>query len=226
MFIYGDRDGVSSNFLQKSTNGVFLSIEQLVRSEKEFPKEIINYIDKAKDLFHTVSKTQSSITNTRWNAEEQLFILLYSLIKANNSKLIIETGVANGITTNAIMKALEESGAGGELHSFDVLPETSKAYVGGGNWNFHLLNTKNTYKQIVNEITKLPKVDIWVHDSNHGYRWQKFEYLLALKSLNTGGILISDDIDASSAWAELSRSHFRKSYIIFDSRKFIGIALK
>ena len=88
MLIYGYRDGVSSNFLQKSSNGVFLSIEQLVRFEKEFPIEIIDYIETGKDLFHTVSKTQSSITNTRWNAEEQLFILLYSLIKASNYKLI------------------------------------------------------------------------------------------------------------------------------------------
>ena len=226
MLAYGDRDGVSSNFLQKSTNGVFLSIEQLVKFEKEFPREIIDYLDKGKDLFHVVSKTQSSITNTRWNAEEQLFILLYSLIKANNSKLIIETGVANGITTNAIMKALEESGAGGELHSFDVLPETNKAYLGDGNWNFHLLKGKNTHNQIKSVVNSLPKVDVWVHDSNHGYRWQKFEYLLALSVLNKNGILISDDIDASSAWGELAKTHFRKSYVIFDSRKFIGIALK
>ena len=142
MLIYGDRDGVSSNFLQKSTNGLFLSIEQLVRFEKEFPREVIDYIEKCKDLFHTVSKTQSSITNKRWNAQEQLFILLYSLTKANNSKLIVETGVANGISTNAIMKALKESGAGGELNSFDVLPETSKAYSGGGNWKISFVERK------------------------------------------------------------------------------------
>ena len=226
LLIYGDRDGVSSNFLQKSSNGVFLSIEQLVGFEKEFPREVINHIDKAKDLFKVVSKTQSNITNTRWNAEEQLFILLYSLIKANKSKLIIETGVANGITTNAIMKALEESGGDGELNSFDVLPETSKAYLGGGNWNFYLLKGKKVHKQINSEVSSLQNVDIWVHDSNHGYRWQKFEYLLALSVLNKNGILISDDIDASSAWGELAKTHFRKSYIIFDSRKFIGIALK
>ena len=120
MLIYGDRDGVSSNFLQKSSNGVFLSIEQLVKFEKEFLREIIDYLSKGKDLFHTVSKIQSSITNTRWNPEEQLFILLNSLIKTNNSKLILETGVANGLTTNAIMKVLEESGAVGEPHSFNV----------------------------------------------------------------------------------------------------------
>ena len=65
---------MSSNFLQQSSNGVFLSIEQLVGFEKEFPREIIDYLDKGKNLFHTFSKTQSSITNSRWNAEEQLFI--------------------------------------------------------------------------------------------------------------------------------------------------------
>jgi predicted O-methyltransferase YrrM len=226
LLIYGDRDGVSSNFLQKSTDGLFLSIEQLVKFEREFPREIIDYLGKGKELFHTVSKTQSCVTNARWNAEEQLFTLLYSLIKANNSKLIIETGVANGITTNAIMKALEESGANGELNSFDVLPETRKAYSGGGNWKFHLLKGKNVHKQIKSAVSSLPKVDVWVHDSNHGYRWQKFEYLLALSVLSKNGILISDDIDASSAWGELAKTHFRKSYVIFDSRKFIGIALK
>jgi hypothetical protein len=47
-----------------------------------------------------------------------------------------------------------------------------------------------------------------------------------MKTLKKGGILISDDIDASPAWAELAGSVFRKSYIIFDSRKFIGIAFK
>ncbi len=67
---YRDRDGASSNFLQKSTSGVFLSIEQLVKFEKEFPTEIIDYPDNGKDLFLTVSITQSSNTNTRWNAEE------------------------------------------------------------------------------------------------------------------------------------------------------------
>ena len=139
--------------------------------------------------------------------------------------MIIETGVANGITTNAIMKALEESGANGELNSFDVLPETSKAYS-GDNWKFHLLKGKNVHKQIKSAVSSLPKVDVWVHDSDHGYRWQKFEYLLALSVLSKNGILISDDIDASSAWSELAKSHFRKSYIIFDSRKFIGIAFK
>ena len=49
---------------------------------------------------------------------------------------------------------------------------------------------------------------------------------MALSVLSENGILISADIDASSAWGELAKTHFRKSYVIFDSRKFIGIAFK
>ena len=226
LFLKGDRDGVSLGFLSTSTTGIYLNVDMLIQAENELPKSACNFISEAEKLFDSVVVKLQPVTNLRWNAEKQLFTLLYAVVKAKNPKVVIETGVANGITTNAIMKALELSNNNGELHSFDILQETSKAYIGKGKWNFHLLSSKNTYKQIVNVITKLPKADIWVHDSNHGYRWQKFEYLLALKSLNTGGILISDDVDASSAWGELSKTHFRKSFIVFDSRKFIGIAFK
>ncbi len=190
------------------------------------PKEAHQYISAARSLFKEALINQSSITSKRWNAEENLFVLLYSLIRSNESKFVVETGVANGISTNAIMNALQQAGKNGELHSFDVLPETRNAYSGPGNWNFHLLPTKNTARKIKGIVSKFSKVDIWVHDSDHGYRWQKFEYLLALASLSDDGILISDDIDASPAWGELAKTHFRKSFIIFDSRKFIGIAFK
>jgi len=70
------------------------------------PKEAHQYIGAARSLFKEVLINQSSITSKRWNAEENLFVLLYSLIRSNESKFVVETGVANGITTNAIMNAL------------------------------------------------------------------------------------------------------------------------
>jgi predicted O-methyltransferase YrrM len=226
LFLYGDRNGVSLNHLEKTTDGIFLCVEDLIAAEKELPKQMLRNLSVSKTLFKKTVAIQKHITNTRWNAEQQLFSLLYSLICAKKSNLVIETGVANGISTNAIMNALEISKNSGTLHSFDLLTETSNAYKGKGNWQFHLLSAVKTHAQLKNEIQSLPKPDIWLHDSNHGYRWQKFEYLLAMQSLNKGGILISDDIDASPAWAELAGSVFRKSHIIFDSRKFIGIAFK
>ena len=226
LFLHGNRDGVSVNYLAKSTSGIYLNTKHLIELEPEFSRDMLPHLQHSKELFDQVITNSKSITNSRWNAELELFSFLYSLIRVKKCKVIVETGVANGITTNAIMKAIVENDNNGALHSFDILSETKKVYSGGGNWNFHLLGSKVTHKQLARTIKGLPKVDLWVHDSNHGYRWQKFEYLLALNSLSDNGILVSDDVDASPAWGDLAKEHYRKSFIIFDSRKFFGIAFK
>jgi predicted O-methyltransferase YrrM len=68
--------------------------------------------------------------------------------------------------------------------------------------------------------------DIWLHDSNHGQTWQSFEYSLAWNLLAPGGVLLSDDVDASPAWGEASISYLDNPAIIFDTRKFIGVSVK
>ena len=226
LFLHGNRDGVSLNFLQKSTNGIFLSTEEFMIHSKLNYSNLQQDLSVAKTLYKEVLEEHRLITSERWNAELELFSLLYVLVKSKKPQLLVETGVANGVSTSAIMSALEEDNSSGSLNSFDVLPETKDAYTGKGKWNFHLLDKKRTHKQHSAAVGNSPLIDIWLHDSNHGYRWQKFEYLLALSILKEGGILISDDIDASPAWGELAKSHFRESYIIFDSRKFVGIAFK
>lgn len=37
-------------------------------------------------------------------------------------------------------------------------------------------------------------IDFFIHDSDHSYLNQKTEYEIALRTLNIGGILISDDV--------------------------------
>ncbi len=106
LFLYGDRNGVSLNHLEKTTNGIFLSIESLIAADKELPKQMLSYLTASKALFKKTISNQKQITNARWNAEQHLFSLLYSLICAKSPNSVVETGVANGISTNAIMKAL------------------------------------------------------------------------------------------------------------------------
>ena len=226
LFLNGNRDGVSLNFLQKSTNGIFLSTEDFMINSKLNYSDLLKDLSTAKTLYKKRLEEIILITSERWNAELELFSLLYVLVKSKKPQLLVETGVANGVSTSAIMSALDEDNSSGSLNSFDVLPETKEAYLGKGKWNFHLLDKKHTHKKLSTAVRNSPLVDIWLHDSNHGYRWQKFEYLLALSRLKEGGVLISDDIDASPAWGELAKSHFKESYIIFDSRKFVGIAFK
>lgn len=135
--------------------------------------------------------------------------------------MIIETGVANGITTNVIMKALEETG--GSLYSFDLDPRTENVYAGQGNWYFRLLKD-DFEKSLINQLSEIGMVNLWIHDSNHGYNWQAFEYELASKHLVSDGVLVSDDIDASTAWGNAANSDFKESFGVFDNRKFFGVA--
>ena len=226
LFLFGARNGVSLNFLSRSSNGVFINLESLIKFESELSNKALGYIPAAAKLYSKISSQQPVITNTRWNSGLQLFSLLYCITCTRKPKIIVETGVANGISTNAIMKALMAVKSSGALYSFDVLPQTSEVYTGDGQWYFNLLPKRKTSKSLVKAVCKISKVDIWLHDSDHGYRWQKFEYILALKRLKSNGILISDDVDATPAWGELAKTHFRKSYILYDSRKFVGIAFK
>jgi hypothetical protein len=78
-------------------------------------------------------------------------------------------------------------------------------------------------KNLLKTVDNFGEVDLWLHDSNHSYLWQNMEYELALSKLGNRGILISDDIDASLAWSQNSKTCFNTSYILNDYRKFIGI---
>jgi predicted O-methyltransferase YrrM len=226
LVIKGNHHGVNINYLLKSTDGMFLSTKDFQKSKVLHELLEDDFSNEAQILFDKFKAKGQSIASDLWDAEFALFSLIFTIIKCNNFSLIVETGVANGATTNAIMSALEGDRSGGSLHSFDILPQAASAYGGQGNWIFHLLPTRSAHKEIERTVSTLQPSDLWIHDSDHGYRWQKFEYLLALKHLKPGGILISDDIDASPAWGELAETHFRKSFVVFDSRKLIGIALK
>jgi predicted O-methyltransferase YrrM len=160
------------------------------------------------------------IAGDNWNAGRNLSAFLYAYCMEKKPKVVVETGVANGITTRMIMHAIESYG--GTLHSFDVLPECAGVYRGSGNWNFHLLPKKEERKKLSSITQQIPNIDLWLHDSDHGSSWQAFEYGLAWNRLFGGGMLISDDIDASPAWGEFSENT-KSAIAIFDGRKIIGI---
>lgn len=221
----GDTNGVSLNYLSKNTHGFYFKLDELLVSVQELPNQMCEYILEGTRLYEETLKSKKLIVNNEWDGGKNLFVLLYTYVRALKPKLIVETGVANGISTNAIMKAIVANQGSGELYSFDTLLKTKQAYIGSGNWNF--VHLKRPYSvKMYNKIKKLKSVDLWVHDSNHGYPWQKIEYAMALSKLSANGVLVSDDIDASVAWRQYAVERLKKSYVLNDSRKFIGIGFK
>ena len=75
-------------------------------------------------------------------------------------------------------------------------------------------------------MKKLGAVDLFIHDSNHFYYWQVFEYRTAWEVLKKGGFLLSDDTDASYAFLDFSKEISANPIFISDKRKMFGVLVK
>jgi predicted O-methyltransferase YrrM len=218
----GNFHGVSANWLAKKCERLSPSATRLICDWAYLNDLEEKHLEEGAQIFLNVLSCKSgSNYGKNFDCEVGLASFLYAFILARKPRTVIETGVANGITTNVIMSALEKSG--GSLHSFDVDPRTSNVYSGIGNWHFHLLSG-NLQKDLIKQVGAISEVDLWLHDSNHGYLWQSFEYQLAKSVLRADGILVSDDIDSSTAWGLSTDSLFQESYGVFDERKLFGVA--
>lgn len=154
----------------------------------------------------------------KWKSGKTLGSLISTLVSLTNPETVIETGVANGISSRIITKNLLATST---LYSFDTDPLTSESVSGFKNCSWNLVDQYRPEESLKKVISKIgPNIDIWIHDSDHSRYWQNFEYKIAIKNLKVGGFLISDDIQDSSAWL---RNFGRIGNLQFsDGHKLIG----
>jgi predicted O-methyltransferase YrrM len=144
---------------------------------------------------------------------------LYRLVRRFRPALVVETGVNFGRSSTAILAALRRNGTG-RLISID-LPKTAPAlnadgrmdgaHVKGAHETGHLIpkELRNRWTLRLGDSRELLSValaegvDMFLHDSDHSYAHQTFEYGLAWAALRPGGVLAADDTDWSTAWPEL-----------------------
>jgi predicted O-methyltransferase YrrM len=154
--------------------------------------------------------------NLRW---------LYDFAQREKPLTILETGVKRGASSAAFLAAIRSTGGQGWLFSID-LPHQGPWTDKGGRVDRAFLDGKETPRDLVPEslrsrwvlrlgdaTTLLPEVlydlkrvsapiDLFYHDSDHSHDHQMFEYETVWPYLRPGGVLISDDIDKSSAFQE------------------------
>lgn len=124
----------------------------------------------------------------------------------------METGVANGISSSFILKALEEN-AGGRLYSLDLHYREGVSVPSGKRLGWVIPEElMHRWSLILGESTKvLPKllrelgsIDIFFHDSRHTYRTMMREYSIAWPYIRKGGLLLSDDVTCNDAFLDFS----------------------
>lgn len=158
--------------------------------------------------------------------------LIYDCVKLSNSEKVIETGVAYGWSSLAILKALSKTN-NGKLFSVDmpyptknneddvgiVIPQYLKK-----NW---LLIRKPDQPGIIEAIDQASgQIDLCHYDSDKSWWGRDFAYPILWKSLKSNGIFISDDIQDNLYFFEFVKKNSLNFAIVEFNGKFVGCIRK
>jgi predicted O-methyltransferase YrrM len=157
-----------------------------------------------------------------FSVEEQTSLLLYMLVRLTRPLVILESGVGDGRSTFIMLAAMNRNELGA-LHSIDICDNVGGLVEDRSRWTLHLLDPGRLSRGLRDIFAGLAPLDMFFHDSDHSYTSQKREYGLALRTLRQGGLLVSDDIEHSYAFAELVASHTGPSAVLLDHRKVSGL---
>jgi predicted O-methyltransferase YrrM len=156
-----------------------------------------------------------------WNDGDPGFVrALWRMIRHLRPEIVVETGVAHGLTSRFILEACLLNGAG-TLWSIDLPPfNPERRPEVGVAVNEERLRARWSYikgtsrRRLPRLLAMLPRIDVFIHDSMHSDRNMTFEFDLIWQHLRPGGILVADDVDASTAFYEFTQRHGDCPYFI------------
>ncbi len=141
-----------------------------------------------------------------WNDGDKAFAqAIWCVIAHLRPAKVVETGVAHGLTSRVILEGLKRNG-NGHLWSVDLPAVDSALHSEIGMAISPELRSSWTYVQgtarerLPGLLAELGEIDMFVHDSLHTGRNQRFEIESAWSVMRPGGVAVIDDIDHSLAF--------------------------
>jgi len=147
-----------------------------------------------------------------WAADSVLARLCYLACRLTRPETVVETGVAYGVSSAFMLRALKENGRG-TLHSIDLPPlrRNYGKYWGiavpeglSGRWNLHRGTSARVLPRL---LEKTSAVDLFVHDSLHTHGNMRREFDTVWPHLRNGALLLADDVERNRAWGELRQKN-------------------
>lgn len=159
--------------------------------------------------------------------------LCYALCRSLRPAVVVETGVAYGVTSAFTLAALAENGCG-HLYSVDLPPlgENADGFVGCfvpgpllARWQ---LLRGTSRQRLPGLVQSLAGVDLFVHDSLHTYRNITFELATVMPYLKHPAAIVVDDIGGNGAFYTWQRRHphlFSAAIPKEEKEAFFGVAI-
>jgi predicted O-methyltransferase YrrM len=182
----------------------------LDRSSKYLGKDLNSFLhDPGAEAIRKHIAAERALLNrpesaTMHDADAGLPDFCYVICRALRPRVVVETGVGSGVTTSFILQALTANDDG-HLWSIDLPPMGAEQFAGSfvpeplrSRWTLLRGRSRDLLPRL---LTDLPAPDVFLHDSLHTTRNMTFEFQAAWQKMNAGGILLSDDIHMSKAFA-------------------------
>jgi len=157
--------------------------------------------------------------------------LLYGLTKIGDCKTVLETGVAFGWSSLAILLALH-SKPDSYLVSVDMpyVKRNTEHLVGIAvpeklrhNWT---VIRRADREGIPKALKLLGEIDLAHYDSDKSPEGRKFAYPLMWSALREGGIFVSDDVSDNMGFIDFCKTIGQTPIVVRFNDKFAGILIK
>jgi len=127
----------------------------------------------------------------------------YAAVRIGKPRLIVETGVHDGLGSAVLLSALKRNiadGHPGRLISFDIREDVGWLIDERLRepWELVIGDTREQLPRVL----EAREVEMFIHDSDHSHDHETFEFETVAKFARPGAILISDNAHAGTAFAE------------------------
>jgi Methyltransferase domain len=169
------------------------------------------------------------------DADRSLCRAAWCVVVHLRPQVVVETGVARGVTSRVVLGALESNDQG-HLWSIDLPhPFNRELHAETGaavddacrqRWTYIAGSSRQRLPQLVRG---LPHVELFVHDSLHTARNTRFEMDCVSKVMSPGGVMLVDDISTHRGFATFARDHSEFRTMVgpsADQQGLFGIAVK
>ncbi len=163
------------------------------------------------------------------DAEVSLCSAVWCTTLHRRPEIVIETGVAHGVTSRVILEAMRRNDLG-QLYSID-LPHPLEPHLHAqtglavpedrrDRWTYLEGSSRHRLGPLIAEVAS---VGLFVHDSLHTARNTVFEMEQAATAMRPGGVMLIDDIKSHTGFAAFARRHPEYQTLVCESEDKIGV---
>ena len=202
------------------------SLEILIENEKE-----LKLFEESKLFFKNLEKDAAKKIkhlNISMGGGGHYF-LLYYLIRKLKPNVVVETGVALGFSSKAILEAINVNELG-KLYSSDfpyIALHNSKRYIGylvddnlKSNWQLFIKGDAKNLTSICNLIST---IDLFHYDSDKSYLGRYFTLKKIKNKLHMNSVIVMDDIQDNLFFKSFVEKHTCKYHVFEFEGKYSGI---